>query len=249
MLHFKAFFILIFTVIICTISCKKEKTKAEQIIDECIVNHGGTNYDHINLSFDFRDKTYKVLKKEGDFKYERIGKDSLGNEIRDIFTNESFERTIAGKKVNLVDSMVTKYKNSINSVIYFAMLPQPLNDPAVIKTYLGEGTLGGQKYHKLKITFKPENGGKDHEDVYIYWINQQTKLMEYFAYSYKVDGGGIRFRESIKSQTIAGIRFQDYINYSPTDSTYSLENLDKAFTDGKLQELSRIENVNFKDIK
>lgn len=231
------------------LSCKKEKSKAEIIVDECIAAHGGKNYNQLNISFDFRDKTYKIIKNDNDFIYERIGKDSLNNEIKDIYKNETFVRTIAGKETPVADSMVTKYKNSINSVIYFALLPKPLNDDAVQKIYLGEGTIGGQKYHKIKVTFTQENGGKDHDDEYVYWINQQSKLMEYFAYSYKVDGGGIRFREMIKADTIAGIRFQNYINYAPIDSTFSLENLDKAFAEGKLREFSRIENVNIKENK
>ena len=143
--------------------------------------------------------------------------------------------------------MVNKYKNSINSVVYFALLPNPLNDKAVNKTFIGETTIGGQKYDKIKLTFNPENGGKDHEDVYIYWINQNSKLMDYFAYSYKVDGGGIRFRERINAENINGIRIQNYINYAPIDNTtYSLENLDKAFVEGYLREFSRIENLNLK---
>jgi hypothetical protein len=242
-----AYCLLLFAIIGLT-NCEKqkEKDKAQLIVDSCIVAHGGENYNHLKFSFAFRDKTYKIEKNEEKFNYQRIGKDSLGNEIIDIFTNEGLERTISGKKVQLADSMATKYKNSVNSVVYFALLPNPLNDNAVNKTYVGETTIGGQKYDKIKVTFNPENGGKDHEDVYIYWINQKTKLMDFFAYSYKVDGGGIRFRESIKAEIVNGIRIQNYINYAPIDSNYSLENLDKAYIDGKLQEFSRIENLNLK---
>ncbi len=225
-------------------ACKKELTQAEIIVNECIVAHGGENFNQINIGFDFRDKHYKLQKNGKDYVYERIAKDTAGVVTKDVFTNTKFERTLAGKAVPLADSMVQKYKNSINSVIYFMLLPQPLNDAAVQKTYLGQGTIGGQKYHKIEVRFNAENGGKDHEDIYVYWINQKTKTMDYFAYSYKVDGGGIRFREAIKAETIAGIRYQNYINYAPIDTTYSLQNLDKAFTEGKLREFSRIENNN-----
>lgn len=242
---FFAYFLLIITIFV-QFNCAKKKDKAQLIVDSCIVAHGGENYNHLKFSFDFRDKTYKIEKNDDKFTYQRIGKDSLGKEIIDIFTNNGLERTIAGKKVQLPDSMATKYKNSINSVVYFTLLPNPLNDAAVNKTYIGETTIGGQKYDKIKVTFSQENGGKDHEDEYIYWINQKTKLMDFFAYSYKVDGGGIRFRESIKAENINGIRLQNYINYAPIDTTYSIENLDKAYMEGKLQEFSRIENLNFK---
>ncbi len=228
------------------ISCKPKLSPAQVIVNECIEAHGGAKYDKLKIGFDFRDKHYTIEKDGTTFIYERIGKDSLGNEIKDAYNNVGLERFIAGKKVTLQDSMIVKYKNSINSVVYFTLLPQPLNDEAVNLELIGESTIGADKYHKLKVTFKQENGGKDHDDIFIYWINQRTKTMDYFVYSYKVDGGGIRFREAIKSQNIGGIRYQDYINYAPVDSSYSLENLNKAYSDGTLQEFSRIENLNMK---
>lgn len=242
----RSYLVISIGILISIISCKPKPDKAQLIVNECIEAHGGKAYESFDISFDFRDKHYNLKNTNGNFIYERIGKDSISNEIKDVFTNEKLERFIAGKKIELADSMAEKYKNSINSVAYFTLLPKPLNDEAVNKTYIGEGQIGGQKYHKIKVTFNKEKGGKDHDDEYIYWINQSTKTMDYFVYSYSVDGGGIRFREAIKSEKIGNIRFQDYINYAPTDSSYTLENMDKAFSDGKLQEFSRIENVGLK---
>ncbi|MES2795422.1 MAG: DUF6503 family protein [Bacteroidota bacterium] len=227
-------------------NCKSKPDKAQQIINESIKAHGGEHYDQLKVSFDFRDKHYKIDKDGDQFTYIRIGKDTSGNEIKDVFSNEGLIRFVANKQIELADSMAKKYKNSINSVVYFALLPKPLNDEAAIKTYLGEGQIGADHYHKIKVTFQQENGGKDHEDEFVYWINKATNLMDYFVYSYKTDGGGIRFRERIKSQSVAGVRFQDYINYAPIDSTYSLQDFDIAFSEGKLREFSRIENLNLK---
>jgi hypothetical protein len=228
-------------------SCKKEPlSKADKIVNDCIEAHGGAAYNNLNISFDFRDKNYKIKLNGDDFSYTRIAKDSNQITTKDIYTNNTFERYIADKQTVVSETIIEKYKNSINSVAYFTLLPKPLNDQAVNKTYIGESKIGGQSYHKIKVTFGKENGGKDHDDVYIYWINKNNNFIDYFAYSYKVDGGGIRFREKIKAETIGNIRFQDYINYAPIDSTYTLEDLDKAFTAGKLKEYSRIENKNYK---
>jgi hypothetical protein len=240
-------FYLSISILIIALSCKKKTPdNAQLIVDECIEAHGGNAYKKLNINFDFRDKHYSILKKGDQFTYERVMKDTSGIVTKDVMTNERFERFINNKSVSIPDSIAIKYKNSINSVVYFALLPQPLNDAAVNKTYIGEVVIGGQKYHKIKVTFEKENGGKDHEDLYIYWINQQSKFMDYFAYSYKVDGGGIRFRERIGSKNVKGIRFQNYINYEPSSNEYAVEDLDKAFVEGKLRELSRIENLNIK---
>jgi hypothetical protein len=236
----------LFLVLIISISCKKEPTIAEKIVNACINAHGGSAYEKLHISFDFRDKSYQIKLNKKEFEYIRIAKDSTNIITKDVFTNNTFERYIADKQIVVADTMIEKYKNSINSVAYFTLLPKPLNDDAVNKTYLGETVIKGKIYHKIKITFGKKNGGKDHDDQYIFWISKATNLLDYFAYSYKVDGGGIRFREKIKAENIAGVRFQDYINYEPNDSKIALENTEKAFLDGKMKELSRIENKNIK---
>ena len=69
--------------------------------------------------------------------------------------------------------------------------------------------------------------------------------MDYLAYSYHTDGGGMRFRASYNVRTVGGIRFADYVNYE-ADPSLQIETLDELFTEGKLKELSRIELVNIK---
>ena len=96
-------------------ACKKELTQADIIINECIEAHGGENFNQINIGFDFRDKHYNLQKNGNEYFYERIAKDTVGVVTKDIFTNTKFERTLAGKSAPLADSMVLKYKNSINS--------------------------------------------------------------------------------------------------------------------------------------
>lgn len=93
--------------------------------------------------------------------------------------------------------MALKYYNSVNSVHYFAYLPQGLNDKAVQKELLGEVVLKGEPYYKVRVTFAQEGGGNDYEDVFIYWFHKQKFTMDYLAYEFHVDGGGMRFREAV----------------------------------------------------
>jgi hypothetical protein len=73
--------------------------------------------------------------------------------------------------------------------------------------------------------------------------------MDYFAYSYESDGGGIRFREAINPRKIGGILWQDYVNYKPADETVSLDTLESMFISGTLEKLSEIkmENITVRD--
>lgn len=84
-------------------------------------------------------------------------------------------------------------------------------------------------------------GGKDFDDVFMYWIHKQNFTVDYFAYKYSVEGGGIRFREAYNARIIEGIRFVDYNNYKPESKDVSLEKLDSLFEKGALKLLSTIE--------
>jgi hypothetical protein len=42
--------------------------------------------------------------------------------------------------------------------------------------------------------FGQDGGGKDFDDEFHYWINKQTHKIDYLAYNYQNDDGGVRFR-------------------------------------------------------
>lgn len=214
------------------------------IVDEAIKTAGGELFENTEIEFLFRDREYGYQKSNGTFEYVRIFKDS-SHVVRDELTNDGFIREIDGSQVDVIDSMAAKYSNSVNSVIYFALLPYGLNDAAVNKSHLGRVNLKNEEYHKIKVTFDQEGGGEDFQDVFIYWIGTADFKVDYIAYSYETEGGGIRFREAYNERMVGGIRFVDYINYKPKGDV-KLEETDVAYENGDLEELSRIE---LEDIK
>ena len=224
-------------------------SKEDQIIQQTISAHGGQAYQDMHVAFDFRGIHYDFTKKGGLFSYQRIQNDSLGNTISDILNNETFTRTFNGEVQNLPDSIASKYSNSVNSVAYFFMLPDGLNDPAVNKELTGTVKIKGQSYHQLKVWFDEQGGGKDHQDFFMFWINEKTNLIDYLAYSYETSGGGVRFREVIERHQIGEFTFQDYNNYGFEDAEYPLSDLPLALEDGSLPLLSEIRNENIQLLK
>ena len=218
---------------------------AQRIIDKTIAEHGGELYKHIRVTFDFRDTEYIAEYDYGKFMYQREMQDSVGV-IVDRMTNDGFTRTINGDTVAVTDEEAGDYSNSINSVVYFALLPYKLNDEAVIKEYIGQATLKDEPYYKIRVGFKQEGGGEDHEDTFIYWIHRENYTMDYFAYRFHVDGGGTRFREAYNIRTVNGIRFADYHNYGGPDMEKPLEDYDDFFKNGELEKVSEVnlENIN-----
>lgn len=224
--------------------CESKLTDAQKIVEKAIETAGGEKYLNSTIAFDFRERHYIATRNGGQYSYERITQDSSGT-IHDFVANEGYHREVNGVKVEVPDSMAVRYTSSTNSVIYFALLPYGLNDAAVNKKLLGETTIKEKPYYLVQITFHPDGGGEDFEDVYLYWIHQKDFTVDYLAYSFaEADETSFRFREAYNPRTVNGIRFQDYINYSPADNSIPLDSAESFFKKGKLEELSRIETEN-----
>jgi hypothetical protein len=214
-------------------------SQAELIIDEAIDAHGGDLYNSANYSFVFRGSSYQFKNEGNNYEYSKSSnKDSVL--INDVLNADGFFRTINGDAIELTEKEVNGATGAINSVIYFATLPHKLKDESVNKSLIGETMIKEANYAIIGVTFSQEGGGEDFEDRFYYWINTETKMMDYFAYDYKVNGGGVRFRSAYNRRLIDGVTFQDYINYEAETGT-ELNDLPALYEAGQLKEVSRIE--------
>lgn len=232
----------VFLVIVVS-SCQEEpKSPAQEIVDKAIEKAGGENFERARIYFQFREMKYSSYRDNGVFELTRTFEDSLG-EVRDVLTNEGFRRYRDGEEEALTDSLKTLYSSSVNSVHYFVQLPFGLNAPAVIKELVGESEIDGQPYYEIRVTFKQEGGGTDHEDEYMYWIHQEDYTVDYLAYRFYVNEGGIRFRRAYNPRRIEGLRFVDYENYKLEDNWQNipLQDLDELYETDELPLLSIIE--------
>lgn len=220
---------------------KQQDEKASTIINQCIAVHGGDNYKNLDVSFDYRKFRMHLIQNDGKFLYERTFEDSTGSRINDVMTNDGFTRKINGKEINLSKKDNDKYKEGLNAIAYFALLPYKLSEPAVNLKYIGEIKIGNDIYDKINVTFDKEAGGKDHQDEFCYWINKKTHTMDYLSYA----NGGARFRAVTKRQKEDGVIFQDYNNYQVLDSTLATSAYDSAYIKGRAKLLSKIEQSNY----
>jgi hypothetical protein len=221
--------------------CLSQSADPQKIINAAIDAHGGDSFDKTRITFTFRDRQYERERDGGYFVFRRIFTDSTGRTVADMLTNDDFIREVEGQQVALSYEDRQKYTASVNSVIYFALLPYRLNDAAVQKRYLGRAEIKGEPYHKVEITFMESGGGEDFSDVFVYWVHQEKATMDYLAYSYaEEDGMGVRFREAYNARRVGGILFQDYINYKGPGELYPGK-LDSLFALNQLDLLSRID--------
>ena len=214
-------------------------SKPQRIVDNGIEAHGGNAYKTFHLEFDFRNRHYTASRKGGLFSYSREFTDTTGM-IKDVLNNDGLTRYRNGSVLDITDERRQAFTRSVNSVIYFALLPFGLNDDPVNKQWVKETIIRNEPYDVVRVTFDQGGGGEDHSDVFLYWFHREKHTMDYFAYSYETEGGGIRFREALNPRRIGGIIWQDYINYKPADESIPLEDLEQMFISGSLEKLSEI---------
>ncbi len=224
------------------VSCKNEES-ADSIVRKSIDFYFPSGLENKKISFDFRNKSYAVERSQNKYIYTRSFDDSLGYIHDKLINSADFSRHINEQSVTVTDEWADKYTSSVNSVLYFFQIPYVLSDPAAFKKLLPDAEINGETYWSVKITFSEEHGGEDHDDEYIYWISQEDFSVDYLAYNYTVDGGGVRFREAINQRRINNLLFQDYINYEVAIGT-PLESIPDLYEGGKLKELSKIINEN-----
>lgn len=234
--------------ILLALACSTPKPKEydpQILVDQAIFAHGA-NLSGKKVSFNFRDRIYTLRKGKNSYTYIRSWQDDSLGFVQDILVNSTdFTRFQDGDSVTLDDESATKYARSVESVFYFFQIPYVLNNQAIIKKYVGEFEIRNEPYLGVQVTFNEEGGGEDHKDVFLYWIHKEFSTIDYLAYSYLTNGGGVRFREAINRRKSGGFLVQDYINYKTEKDTH-LKDLPALFNQGKLEELSRIENTKVK---
>jgi len=247
--------ILLLAIIISSfISCNKAYQNAnndslsagENLFRKALLAHGGKKYDKAHYSFLFREKEY-IFKNDGSKYSYQVTSYKDGRTRKDVLDNNGFARMENGETLSLTDKKKNSFGNSLNSVIYFATLPHKLKDDAVNKKHLGTKTIKDKEYEVLEITFNQEGGGDDYEDTYYYWINKENNLIDYLAYNYKVNRGGVRFRTAYNTRKVNGIVFQDYVNYKAEVGT-PLSDLPNLWEQNELKELSKIVTEQIKSL-
>ncbi|MFT6679338.1 MAG: hypothetical protein ACJAZG_002016 [Granulosicoccus sp.] len=222
-------------------------SEGKTLLAKVLKAHGGDKYGSAHFQFVFRENDYTFKNDGVHFEYRKTFKKD-GKEIIDRYSDKLFERHVEGELVDLSDKEKSAYSNSLNSVIYFATLPHKLLDPAVNIQFIGNTEMKGQGYEMLSVTFGQEGGGKDHDDEYLYWINSDSKRIDFLAYNYTVNNGGVRFRSAYNTRNIDGIIFQDYVNYKVVVGA-PLKELLGLFAMDKLEKLSVIETEKVINLK
>ncbi len=207
-------------------SCGSNHPSGDEIMERAFARHGGEYLKNLEVDFKFRNHKYNAKLVDGEFTFQnRVA-------LHEKMEKENRAMTVTnGRMFNT---------SSTNSVIHFALLPYNINNSMAHKQLMCTSKIKGEPYYKVEVTFDRNGGGDDFEDVYIYWVHKENFTIDYLAYSFHINGGGVRFREAYNQREVNGVRFQDYINYT-IDQDFPAQELDYAFESGLLREISRID--------
>lgn len=219
--------------------------KADSILALVLQAHGSAAIDSSSFSFVFRGQRYSISHQNGSAVYTVESIEDDGRVFKDVLIGDSLTRTIDGMVFELPADKAKRAASALNSVIYFATLPYKLQDKAVQISYDTAHFVRDGKYLGLEVSFAKEGGGTDHDDEFYYWINAETHQIEYLAYNYKVNNGGVRFRLAYNTRKVGGVLFQDYENYKAPVGT-PLKNLLNLYAIDSLERVSFIDTENVK---
>nr|WP_299070236.1 DUF6503 family protein [uncultured Allomuricauda sp.] len=66
---------------------------------------------------------------------------------------------------------------------YWFTMAYKLNDKGTVAKYLGQEEYNGKMYDKVHVTYDPEVTGKEQNDIYILYVNPETKMIDRFFFS------------------------------------------------------------------
>lgn len=220
--------------------------EALALLDRARAHHGSARLDDAEIRFSFRGTPFTAVRDGGTFRYARTLTDDQGRTVEEVVDNEGTHRFVDGVEVPLDAAEAGRVHTAVNSVVYFALLPAPLFDPAVRARLLTPDQVGGEPFDRVEVTFAREGGGVDFDDRYVYWLRQDDGQIGHFAYTYAPTPGdtsrtetGTRFRVPIGQARVDGVLFQDWRNVT-ADSLTDIAAFGDAFDEGRTFDVSEV---------
>lgn len=214
--------------------------QADAVISAAVRAHGLESADPLEIAFTFRGTPYRLALHGRTSRYERTVTADGGGVRVDELVGGAFRSLVSGTTVSLTPEEQGARRRSLNSVAYFALLPRPLQDDAVISRWRGTTMLRGTEYDTVDVTFRAEGGGDDHDDQFRYWFDPTTHRIAYLAYSFSRGEGGVRLRAATRAHEQGGVVLLDWDNYGRDGQSLTIDEAVAAFESDTLPKVSSI---------
>lgn len=217
-------------------------TSRVAIVDRAIEHHGGEIYRHSETKLELCSKSgcFKVAATvDGERWVFTVSGKSESSQLRVTSSNDSLIVERDGMEEAVAADRRQRFRDWAMARVYFCFLPYRLNDPSVYKQDLGLVDWDGRQLHKVKVTFEA-GSSTDATDEYMYWFDPETARLEYLAYSYDDNGGGLRFRRAINHRRVGEILFFDQENFGVNGGGLSVDAIDAAYVRDAMRHISTV---------
>ena len=169
-------------------------------------------YDYHSPQQDLRDLSTERYIFEGEHSWAKYSThqinvlpDQTGEVIQSLVHNQA---TISHQGKLLKDPQVLGATGFLRRANYFwFVMFFKLNDPGTIHEYLGEESVQGTPYHKVRVTYNSDKTGKAQNDGYVLYIHPETHLVDQFYFSLPAMGmNDIAIKMEVEYQTLEGVK-------------------------------------------
>lgn len=198
-------------------------SKSDAIIEEAIRVSGYKDYTAFKAEFDIENTHYIVTQSKERFSYERIFKDSILT-IHDILNNKGFMRMADTLTEILPESEARRLSSSLDSTVFFALIPECLGDAAFIKNYLGQDSFQSQLFDLFEIKSSVESAKQS--SIYCrLWIDADHRIRFIQNFTCNSDPSN-NLTEISAYQNVMGIQIPEFITYQMVNNSAGSDDLD-----------------------
>lgn len=103
-------------------------------------------------------------------------------DVMQFFDGTTTIAMLGDKKVE--DAQAMAVSDFLRRANYFwFVMPYKLNDAGTISKFIGKEDYNGTSYDKIEVTYDPAITGKEQNDIYILYVNPDTKMIDRFYFS------------------------------------------------------------------
>ncbi|WP_235298778.1 DUF6503 family protein [Portibacter marinus] len=89
---------------------------------------------------------------------------------------------------------------------YWFTMMYKLSDPGVLLSAEGHEKIGDVLYHKVKVSYDPDEVGKEDNDTYLLYLNSATHLVDQFHFAMPEDGSYMGVKVEVEYDTVNGLK-------------------------------------------
>lgn len=238
--------ILLFLTFVFSFSCAQKETTtkpntsttSKKLFNEILNAHGVNKFESSKVSFQIDDTQFTHIIDDGRSKITQVRTKEnkihkaqyYGGSIQYYIDNELQDDTYYPRAM---------LERSLYGFVFTNTIPFSLRTNDVRLKSLNDVTIRKEEHYVLEVTFTEIES--DNPDRFLLYINKKNNHISYIALKHKLTSNIPQFRRLTNPRVINGILFQDYIIFTPENTTLPLDQLQQYYENADLKVVRNID--------